>query len=115
MYSKGVLLMTFEEIVQKVTEVYAGADTSRVSEHAAIEIDVLGEGEGAFYVEMSPGRIVVAPYNYYDRDAVVTVFAKHLMELIEGKTDVENAYIARKIHVRGSLDKVYLLTDVLAE
>lgn len=42
--------MTYEELVKKVKKVVEKIDKGAVKEHAAIEIDIEGEGEGAFYV-----------------------------------------------------------------
>ena len=44
--------MTYEELVKKVKKVVEKIDKGAVKEHTAIEIDIEGEGEGAFYVEL---------------------------------------------------------------
>ena len=58
--------MKYEEIVAKVKKAYAKADTSKVDGHLAVQVDVTGEGEGAFYIEVADGKITVAPFEYYD-------------------------------------------------
>ena len=44
--------MTYEEIVEKVRKRLEGVDTSKVNGFLAIQVNITGEGEGAFYVEV---------------------------------------------------------------
>ena len=55
----------FEKLVSK-------ADASDISEHLAVQYNVTGEGEGAFYMEVKDGKVEVQPYDYKDRDILVT-------------------------------------------
>ena len=48
--------MTYEEIVAKVRSLFSGADVSAIKEHLAYQFNIVGEGEGAFYVEVKDGR-----------------------------------------------------------
>ncbi len=104
--------MTYEEIVEKVKSLYDGADISNIKEHLAIEIDIRGEGEGAFYIEIGGGRLSVAPYEYYDRDVILTISADVLFDIITGQKDIEDLYQEGKIHARGGLDKAFLLQEI---
>ena len=80
--------MTFEEIVTKVKKMMATADTSEVKEnHLAYQINIVGEGEGIFYIEYDNGKINVEPYDYKDRDASFTAKADLLFDIIKGKSD----------------------------
>ena len=53
--------MTYEQLVDKVKSYYDRADVSEIREHVAIEVDIRGEAEGAFYIEVLSDRIVVEP------------------------------------------------------
>ena len=97
--------MTYEEIVEKVRKTLKKADASVVEEHTAIQINVIGEGEGAFYVELDKDRIEVEPYEYFDRDILVTTTADNLMDVVEGRIDVINANLTGKITADGDLRK----------
>ena len=44
--------MTFQEIVDKVKKEFGSADVSNYEDHLAIQINITGEGEGAFYVDI---------------------------------------------------------------
>ena len=64
--------MTYEELVSQVNEGTAKIDADKITDHLAIQVNIEGEAEGAFYIEMLRGNIVVAPYEYYDSDRVIT-------------------------------------------
>lgn len=97
--------MTYEQIVAKAKEIMAAKSAEGVKEHLAAEIHITGEGEGAFYVEVSDGKINVEPYEYYDRDFILTATAENLIAVVEGKLDAVLAYTTGKIKIDGSVDK----------
>lgn len=82
--------MTYEQIVAKVKEIMAGKSAADCKEHIAAEFHITGEGEGAFYVELNEGKIAVEPYEYYDRDFIVTASADDIIAFAEGKSDNVN-------------------------
>lgn len=97
--------MTYEQIVAKAKEIMAAKSASGVKDHLAAEIHITGEGEGAFYVEVNDGKIAVEPYEYYDRDFILTATADDLLAVVEGKLDAVLAYTTGKIKIDGSVDK----------
>ena len=97
--------MTYEQIVAKAKEIMAAKSADSVKEHLAAEIHITGEGEGAFYVEVNDGKINVEPYEYYDRDFILTATAENLIAVVEGKLDAVLAYTTGKIKIDGSVDK----------
>lgn len=105
--------MTYEELVQSVKDIYANADAGNVKEHVAIQCNIEGEAEGALYIEFSEGNIDVQPYEYYDRDAILTLSAANLLEIAAGKKDLLEAYHANEVSVWGDLDKVVEMKKVL--
>lgn len=105
--------MTYEELVQSVKNVYANADAGNVKEHVAIQCNIEGEAEGALYIEFSEGNIDVQPYEYYDRDAILTLSAANLLEIAAGKKDLLEAYHANEVSVWGDLDKVVEMKKVI--
>ncbi|MGN0596954.1 MAG: hypothetical protein ACI4J1_06475 [Ruminiclostridium sp.] len=54
-------------------------DVSHISGHLAVEIDIVGEGQGAFYIELLDGKLYVEPYEYYDRDCKFIVTAEDFL------------------------------------
>ena len=97
--------MTYHELVEKVTEAYAKVDAKNVKEHIAVQYNVYGEGEGAFYIEISNGRIEVAPFEYYDRDAIIAIAGEALLDVVTSKTTYEAVEEAGRLVVVGNADK----------
>ena len=89
--------MTYEELVQNIRDIYTNADAGNVKEHVAIQCNIEGEAEGALYIEFSEGNIDVQPYEYYDRDAILTLSAASLLEIAAGKKDLLEAYHANEV------------------
>ena len=104
--------MTYEEIVANVKEAYASADASKVSEHVAFQFNITGEGEGAFYVEIKDGKINVEPYEYHDRDILVTADADTIIGLANGKIDPVKAFLIGKLKAEGDLGKASFLKQL---
>lgn len=98
--------MTYEEIVAKVRERLSGVDPSKVDGFLAIQVNLTGEGEGAFYVEVKDGKLSVEPYEYYDRQAMIIMKSKHFLQLMDGKLDPVVAFTLGKLKVEGSIEKV---------
>ena len=48
--------MTYEEIFGKSKEIIMQSDVSKINGHLAVEVDIEGEGEGAFYIELKEDR-----------------------------------------------------------
>ena len=107
--------MTYEELVKQVKEIAEGADVSKVEGHVAFQFNIEGEGSGAFYLEIKDGKAVVEPYEYYDRDVLVSCTAETLIKMMEGKTDPVLAYTTHKIRVEGDLGKALLLKEVAGQ
>lgn len=97
--------MTYEEIFNKSKEIIMKSDVSGIDTNLAVEIDIVGEGEGAFYIELKNGILSVEPYEYYDRDCKFIVSGKNFLKLAAGKLDPVFAFTTGKLRVEGSLEK----------
>ena len=106
--------MTYEELVKLAKKTYEKADASAVKDHVAIQFNVTGEAEGAFYLEVKDGKVSVEPYEYYDRDVVVTAEDTVLAQIANGKLGLEAAYLTGKIKAEGNLKKALLLKELKA-
>ncbi len=80
--------MTYEEIVGYVKKKAAKADAKKFAQ-AAVQIDITGEGEGAFYVAVADGKIDVQPYEYYDYNAKVVADGNDFVAFLDGKKGAE--------------------------
>lgn len=47
--------MTYQELVEELRKLYEEVDASVIEEHFAIQINIVGEAEGALYVEFADG------------------------------------------------------------
>lgn len=106
--------MTYQELVSKLKDTYQEKDASKISEHLAIQFNIQGEAEGALYLEIADGQLHVEPYEYYDRDILVTTSAADLLALAEGNLDLLDAYQAGKISAEGNLEKASLLNEIVS-
>ena len=105
--------MTYEELFQKVKDMFSKADVSGIKEHLAFQFNITGEGEGAFYAEVKDGVLSIEPYEYYDRDAIFICSADTLLKIDAGKLDPVFAFTTGKLKVEGSLDKALELQKFL--
>ena len=105
--------MTYEQIVGKALVSYAKADASAIDGHIAIQFNVTGEGQGAFYLEVTDGKIDIQPYEYYDRNAIITISSGDLMRIFDGELSINDAYNDHRMRVDGDLGAVLLLTRII--
>ena len=106
--------MTYEEIVKEAQKLVSKADASAISEHLAVQYNVTGEGEGAFYMEVKDGKVEVQPYDYKDRDILVTADGQTILDMMSGKLDVVAAYLTHKISAEGNLGKADILKKLIS-
>lgn len=78
---------------------------SSIPGHLAVQINIIGEGEGAFYIELLNGKLYVEPYEYYDRDCKFIVSAQNFLKLADGSLNPVAAFTLGKLKVEGSLEK----------
>lgn len=101
--------MTYQELVSEVKGIFMQADVSGIKEHIAYQFNIRGEAEGAFYAEVSEGKLYIEPYEYYDRDVLFTTTADTLLNIAGGTMDAIAAFTQGKLQVEGSFDKALLL------
>mgnify|MGYP002621848181 CR=1 FL=1 len=99
--------MTYEQIVAKVKEKFDGANASKIDGVKALQINIEGKNvNGIFYIEVKDHQVNVEPYDYYDRNAIVTTNPTNLLKVLDGKLSAKEAYKSGKITVDGDLDAV---------
>lgn len=104
--------MTYHELVEKVTEAYSKVSAAKIKEHIAVQYNVYGEGEGAFYIEIANGKIEVAPFEYYDRDATIAVAGEALADIVAGKSTYSEIEEAGRLVVVGNIEKAEKLMEL---
>lgn len=105
--------MTYEELVKEIKKAAAKTDASSIKEHVAFQFNVTGEAAGAFYLEIDNGNVKVEPYEYYDRNVLITSTADNIIKIMNGKLDPVLAFTLGKIKVEGDLGKALMLKDII--
>lgn len=105
--------MTFEEYFAQVKQVLAGADVSGISDPTRIQVDIVGDAGGTFYVEVKGGKLAVEPYEYIDRDVKLTVRAEDFQKIMQKKLDPVLAFTLGKLKAEGDLGKALELKKLL--
>ena len=83
--------MNYDEIVSFVKEKLKKTVSKKSTENTAVEFNVYGEGEGAFYIEIKDGKVSLEPYEYYDRDAKIIITANELIKIINREKTPEES------------------------
>lgn len=104
--------MTYEEIFSKTKELVDRYDVSEVNEHIAVQINITGEGEGAFYIEIKDGRAYIEPYEYYDRDCIFITSGENFLKICDGSMNAVLAFTLGKLKVEGSLEKALTFAEI---
>ena len=105
--------VTYEQIVKKVRKTFENADAREIFEHVAIEVDIVGEGAGAFYFEVAERACLVEPYNYYNHDGRIIASADVILKLASKKIHMREAWHTGQIQYEGNEVKFNLLLDKL--
>ena len=101
--------MTYEELVTRERDATINARVSKAVGHVAFQFNVEGEGEGAFYLEISDGKVYVEPYEYYDRDVIIVTTADVIIQMLEGELLPRIAYANEKLRAYGNVDQLQVL------
>lgn len=97
--------MTYNEIFTRVKDYIASANPKGYDKQLAVEIAIIGEGAGVFYIEAKDGRINVEPCPHPHRDVRFTATADNFLRLAKGKLKPVPAYLKGEIKVEGGIDK----------
>ena len=106
--------MTYEKIVEKVKKALSKADVYEVKEHLAVQVDVYGEGEGAFYIEVKDGKVNVQPYEYFDHDLRIRCTGDEIVALAEGKKKIIDEVNTGNIEALRNVSRLWDLDTVLS-
>ena len=96
--------MTFDELLEKVRGIAVNADVSD-KDFLAVQVNITGEGEGVFYVEVKDHKVSVEPYEYNDRNCAITMNMKNFNKLLDGKLNPVVAFTLGKLKVDGDVGK----------
>ena len=99
------MAMTYESIVEAARNKFSDVNVSSVQGTMAFQINIEGKAaSGIFYIEIKDGKVHIEPYEYYDRNAILTVNATNFTKLINGKLDPVIAFTTGKLKVDGDVN-----------
>lgn len=96
--------MSYEEILSFVRKNIKKTAVKNLDRCMAVEFNITGEGEGAFYIEIKDGSAFVEPYEYYDRDAKIIISAEELQKIIKNEKTPEESFGEGALIVEGNID-----------
>lgn len=105
--------MTYEEIFAKSKEYILSQAPEGLEGHLAVQVNIIGEGEGSFYIELLNGKVYVEPYEYYDRDCIFIITADDFLAICEGSLDPVAAFTKGKLKIDGSIDKALEFSKIV--
>ncbi len=105
--------MTYQDLFSQVEALFANADTTGYDGDFAVQINVIGEGEGKFYIAYKNGKLDVAPYEYNDRDATLIATAENVIKIADGSLNAVLAFTTGKLKVEGNVGKALELQKLI--
>lgn len=105
--------MIYEEIVDYIRKNLKKTTEKEAGNNMAVEFNIYGEGEGAFYVEIKDGSISVEPYEYYDRDAKIFISGEELVKIINGEKTPTESMEEGILNIEGDISKAYDLLTLI--
>lgn len=97
--------MSYEEIINFAKANLKKTVSKNSAENTAVEFNIYGEGEGAFYIEIKDGKVSLEPYEYYDRDAKIIITANELEKIISREKTPDESFSEGSLTVEGNIDK----------
>ncbi len=107
--------MTYQEIFEKAKENILSYSVDERKGHLAVQVNIVGEGEGAFYIELKDNDIFVEPYEYYDRDCILKISGEDFLAICDGSLDPVAAFTKGKLKIEGSIDKALEFSKIVNE
>ena len=106
--------MTVDQLIGKVYNRLKDKDHQHSQGRMlAIQINLTGKVGGVFYIEILDGVLSVMPYEYIDRDALVSTTMTNFDKILTGRLNPVTAFAEGKIKIEGNVDKVLLLTELM--
>ena len=109
---KGMIIMTFNQLVDKVKSLSHQIDASG-TDFLAVQVNITGDNGGVFYIEIKDGNINIEPYDYHNRNCALTMSLDHFNKLIDGKLNPVTAFTLGKLKVDGDLSKAVEFSELI--
>lgn len=77
--------MTVDQLIGKIYNKLSKADIAGTQGKVAVQFNLTGKVTGVFYIEILDGVLSVMPYEYIDRDALVSGTLTNMEKILSGK------------------------------
>ncbi|MCL2638183.1 MAG: SCP2 sterol-binding domain-containing protein [Oscillospiraceae bacterium] len=101
-----------EDILADINQKTANFDGSSYNGFLALQVN-LTDIEKVFYVEVKEGKLTIAPFEYNDRQAKMTMTSANFSKMINGNLSGTTAFLTGKLKIEGSIEKCKELTALL--
>jgi len=101
--------MTFETRVNSIRRRFSGAAAQPPKERFAVQITLTGTQPGTLYIANMDRGLEIAPYDYHDHTAALTISAQDLQRFLSGTLRLERALERGLARAEGDLGHIQLL------
>lgn len=105
--------MDFQTFVAELKQEFQDTNTDKLPSCLAIQINVTGEGGGSFYIEVKDGKLSIEPFEYNDREVLITISQSDFLKLVHGQLDPVGAFMTGKLKAEGDLGKALELKKLI--
>ena len=107
------MIMTFNNAFALAKGKFDGGDFTGYNGDFAIQVNITGDGEGSFYIAFKNGALSVEPYEYNDRDVILTATAENFLKIADGSLNAVAAFTTGKLKLNGSIEKALELNKLI--
>lgn len=104
--------MTTQNLIGRIYDKISRKDVSQWKGRIAVQCNVTDCEDGVFYIEILDGKLSVMPYEYIDRDAMLSASMRTYEDLLSGAMPPQLAVARGLVKVQGNIDKVVALTKL---
>jgi len=105
--------MTYQKRFSLTEKRFTTAQENPPAEHFAVQITLNGEEAGIFYIANTTRGFEVAPYDYHDHTAAITLSGEDLVKFLGGRLKLERGLESGKIQLSGNPDHVRILAQIV--
>lgn len=107
--------MTFENALKKIKTKFEEANAGKLAD-MAVQVTLTDEDcGGTFYFKSENGSLQVEGYDYRDNDAVIDIERKALMDILAGKSTLDEAIEKGRATAKGDFARLDTLKDAIAK
>lgn len=107
--------MTFENALKKIKTKFEEVNAEKLAD-MAVQVTLTDEDcGGTFYFKAENGSLQVEGYDYRDNDAVIDIERKTLMDILAGKSTLDDAIEKGRATAKGDFARLDTLKDAIAK